>query len=361
MKILALVTDAYGGHGGIACFNRDLLRALSLVPAVTRIEVLPRHGVTQGDLPSAKLHQHGARRPLAYIAAALKLALQLRPQLVFCGHMHLAPLAAVLAALLRRPLWLQVHGIEAWPHPGRWQRWAFEQATLVTAVSRHTRGRVLTWGRLAPHQVRVLPNTLHERFLAAPARRLPRPSESPRLLTVGRLSSAEHYKGHEQVLRILPQLRQHWPRLQYQIAGDGDDAPRLRELVRTLGLSDAVHFLGVVTDAALPNLYADADVFVMPSTGEGFGIVFLEAAACGLPVVGLRTAGAWDALLEGQLGAAVPADDDAALIAAILAALHQNPSANQPVLRFQRAAYQQHVAGLLQSMLHTPAPDFDHP
>src|SRR5712691_6628481 len=135
MNVLALVTDAFGGFGGIAQYNRDLFTALAGGGA--RVVVLPRLGrVDQSALPPGvrQLVPRGSK--LAYAAAALRAALAEGPHdVVFCGHLHLAPLAAVVARCIRRPLWLQLHGVEAWERPTPQRRWAAQRARLVTAVS----------------------------------------------------------------------------------------------------------------------------------------------------------------------------------------------------------------------------------
>jgi phosphatidylinositol alpha-1,6-mannosyltransferase len=138
------------------------------------------------------------------------------------------------------------------------------------------------------------------------------------LLTVGRLASTERSKGHEPIFAILPALRARFPDLVYVIAGDGDDRERLEARARELGLGqEAVRFLGYVPDDELPDLYRLADLFVMPSATEGFGIVYLEAAACGLRVLGGAGDGSNDAIQDARVGATVDPDDLDALLSAI--------------------------------------------
>ena len=116
------------------------------------------------------------------------------------------------------------------------------------------------------------------------------------LLTVGRLAATERYKGQDHVIAALSQLQAIESRdLIYLIAGEGDDRARLESLVAQHGVLDKVRFLGAIDNQALPDLYRAADLFVMPSTGEGFGISFVESMACGTPAFGLRDGGARDA------------------------------------------------------------------
>jgi phosphatidylinositol alpha-1,6-mannosyltransferase len=138
----------------------------------------------------------------------------------------------------------------------------------------------------------------------------------PVLLTVGRLDPNERYKGHEQIFAVLPALQTKFPSLVHVVAGEGKDRPRLEARAAALA-GDAVRFVGFVPEADLPDLYRTADLYVMPSTKEGFGIVYLEAAACGLRVVGGVGGGSADAVPNEEIGLLVDPDDGAALGAAI--------------------------------------------
>jgi len=237
-------------------------------------------------------------------------------------------LTALLAKIAKCRLWLQLHGVEAWHKPSNLIRWGAEQADWVTSVSRYTRRKFLEWANVAPEKVRVLPNTVDERFSPGP-----KPvelikrcglEEKKILLTVSRLSAGEHYKGQDRVIQIMPRLLQEHPNLIYVIAGDGDDRPRLETLAHEKGVDGCIRFIGKVPESELPDLYRMADLFVMPSSGEGFGISFLEAAASGLPVIGGNQDGSVDALQEGKMGQIVDPNNSVSLIQAILRGLDSN-------------------------------------
>lgn len=308
-RILALVTDAFAGKGGIARYNRDLLSAWARSAAV---HVVPRGGGPTADLPR-NLEQLGpVQSRILYALKAMAAAVRHRPTVVFCGHLFMAPLALVVARLVRARLVLQVHGIDAWTNPGGLRRWVIERADMILSVSRYTRSRLLSWASIDPERVVVLPNTVDERFVPgdrSTARAKFGFGSGPVILTVGRLDARERYKGHERVIDALPALLRSHPTLVYAIAGEGDDLDRLTERVGQTGLQGVVRFVGPVRDEDLPDLYRAADVFALPSTGEGFGIVFLEAMACGTPAVGLAVAGALDALQDGRLGDACAVDE----------------------------------------------------
>ena len=158
LSCLALVVDAFGGTGGIAQYNRDFLAALAASPTIAAVAVLPRQPGKPVSLPERITQTSPHPGKLRYTAGALIAALKYRPDVVFCGHLHLAPLAAAIARLVRARLIVQTHGIEVWPSPSRLRRLAVEAADLVLSVSRHTRAAVLAWADMPPERV-VAANT----------------------------------------------------------------------------------------------------------------------------------------------------------------------------------------------------------
>jgi phosphatidylinositol alpha-1,6-mannosyltransferase len=345
-RILALVTDAYGMRGGIARYNRDLFEALA--GSGTEILVLPRHGSADGLTLPAGIRQFPAvlDRP-RFCLASLGAAWRCRPvDVVFCGHVFMAPFAHLVARLTGARYWIQAHGTEVWTDRRDLVRRSIEAADMVTTVSRVTRRLLLDWVDLAPDRVRVLPNTVNDRFTPGPLseamRARLRLGPGPVLLTVGRLSSTERYKGHEQIFATLPILRQRFPALVHVVAGDGDDRARLeRRATELTGDRHAVRFLGYVPEEELPDLYRLADLFVMPSSDEGFGIVYLEAAACGLRVVGGTGGGSGDAIPDDRVGVVVDPNDQTALVEAIALSLGRgrvDPGAIEPYRRPHFAA-----------------------
>lgn len=320
-RILALLTDAWGAGGGIAQFNRDWIAAACAAGATVDVLARGAADVAAGPPPSGARVIGARLGRLAFTRRAFSAA-RAQPDLVFCGHLHLAPVAAWVARRAGCPWWLQLHGIEAWARPGTLRRTAAARADLLVAVSRCTRHRALAWWDGEPWRARVLPNTVDPLFAPGPrdaalASRLGI-DDGPVLLTVGRLAASEAYKGHDRVLRALPALAARFPGLRYVIAGDGDDRPRLERLARELGVDERVRFTGVVAHADLPGLYRLADAFAMPSTGEGFGIAFLEAMACGVPALGLAGDGSVDALGDGELGLVVEENALAAELARLV-------------------------------------------
>jgi glycosyltransferase involved in cell wall biosynthesis len=167
-------------------------------------------------------------------------------------------------------------------------------------VSHYTALRMKMWA-MDPARLRIVPDTVDGEAFRPVAARAAR-TNAPLLLTVARLDAAERSKGVDHVIRVLPTLRDRFPGIRYAVAGTGNDVERLRRLAAEMGVADAVQFLGAVSDDDLPALLSRSDLFVMPSRKEGFGIVFIEALACGTPVVACGLEGSRDALLDGRLG-----------------------------------------------------------
>jgi phosphatidylinositol alpha-1,6-mannosyltransferase len=321
LNMLALVTDAWGGRGGIAQYNRDFLGALARCAEVGTITVLPRAAPDAVDLP-VKVHQAPPRGSVAsYVLSSTWTALRQPVDAVFCGHLFMAPLAWALARLKGAKLVVQAHGVEVWRAPTPLRRRATDAADLALGVSRHTRASIASWSTLAPERLIVVPNTVSGAFTPgegdALRRRLGLGGKRV-LLTVGRMWAVEREKGHDRVIGLLPRLIVAGQDVVYVVIGDGDDRPRLEALAHQHGVVERLLFLGPADQETTVEAYRMADVFLMPSRQEGFGIAFLEAMACGTPAVGLAVGGTRDALADGELGGLVDEEQLSATVLAIL-------------------------------------------
>jgi asparagine synthase (glutamine-hydrolysing) len=356
LRIAALITNAYGGTGGIAKFNRDLLSALAAMPEVAQVMATPRLVQYEPEpIPAKVLFDRAAARGKS--AYALRLLRQVlargKTDLILCGHINLLPLAWLASRLTGCPFALVVHGIEAWqPHRSSFVRALLPRTHLIVAVSRYTVQRMRAWLGVAESRFHILPNCVDlETFAPRPrnAALVQRFGLAGRrvLLTVGRLVSQEGYKGFDEVIEVLPELAREMPDLVYVIVGDGDDRPRLQTKARSLGVAERVVFTGFVSEAEKIDLYNLADVYVMPSRGEGFGIVYLEAMASGVPTIGSVLDGSRDALRYGQLGLLVDPRDRQQIVHAIrdaIVAPHGRPAGLE---YFGVEAHRQRVAHLV--------------
>jgi len=330
MRVLLITSDAYGSNGGIALYNRDLVQALCALPDVEEIVIIAR--VVQfaplGIPTRVRFHCEATRGKPAFVAAALAVGHE-HFDLIICGHINLLPVAAMLRWRQKSPLVLLAYGVDVWK-PTYWlNRRLMACVDAVWAISAITRDRMNSWSKLSDHRYYLLPNAIHlERYGLAPRRAdlIERFGLVGRkvLLTLGRLSAADRYKGIDEVLEVMPTLLGRQPDLTYLIAGDGDDRARLEAKARDLGVSSHVVFTGFVQENDKADMFRLADVFVMPGRGEGFGFVFLEAMACGVPVVASRLDGSLEAVLSGSLGRAVNPDDPENIVEAICEALTES-------------------------------------
>ena len=316
MRVLLLATDAWGGYGGIALYNRDLATALATPDDVEEVLVIPR--VVRTDLrgipPKVRFLSEAARGPLPYVRA-IAHARSERPDLVVCGHLNLLPVAC---AITSHPI-LMIYGIDAWKrqHSALRNRLLHRSAAVVS-ISELTRDRFLDWsGYRGP--THILPNAIHAEQYGIREKRADlvaryRLAGKRVLLTVGRLASEERYKGFDEVLEVLPELPAD---VVYIIAGGGDDEARLQRKAESLGIADRVAFTGLFPEEEKPDLYSLADIYVMPSRGEGFGFVILEALASGVPVIASKHDGGREAVLGGKLGLLVDPANPAEIAAAI--------------------------------------------
>ena len=337
MRLLTLVTDAYGGLGGIAKFNRDLLAALCSHPAVSEVVALPRvesaEPFSKDAFPTGLRYRSETAGEKGHYALAVMKALATEGGFdgVVCGHLNLLPLGALAARLKRAPLLLIIHGIDAWEPPSggvmaRLARRALPSVDAFVAVSGVTKERFLGWSGLLEETGYVVANCIDASGFGPGSKRpdlLARYGLEGRtiLFTLGRMSAAERYKGFDEVLEVLPAVAADVPDIAYLIAGDGDDRARLEQKAADLGVADRVVFAGYVPETEKADHYRLADAFVMPGRGEGFGIVYLEALACGVPVVASALDASREAVRDGLLGQVVDPDDADEIRVGILAAL----------------------------------------
>lgn len=329
MKILLLTSDAFGGHGGIAQYNRDLIAALSDLPEVEEIVAIPRYIPRSVEKLPPKLNYcvEGAGGKIRYIKAVIK-AMRGKFDLVICGHINLLALAWMASIKNRSPLVVLVYGIDVWqPHKSLLVRVLLSRVDAFWTISEITRDKMVAWSKISTAHFHLLPNAIAlDRYGVAPkdAALTERYGLSKRkvMMILARLASYERYKGVDELLEIMPILLTREPQLVFLVAGDGDDRPRLEQKAKMLGIADGVVFAGYVREQEKAAHFCLADNFVMPGRCEGFGFVFLEAMACGVPVVASSLDGSREAVRFGELGKVVNPDDRVALTEAIILTLN---------------------------------------
>jgi glycosyltransferase involved in cell wall biosynthesis len=318
--------NMYGPKGGIQVYSQFLFKALRRCYPDKRYSVFAKHdsngsrGIpAAGEPRNVRFHSGGAWPPMlrtaAFAGQIVGLGVLERPELIISTHLNFTRAAYLLKRVFGIPYWAVAHGIEAWDIREAGLQRAIRAADRILAVSKYTRDRLLDGLQLDPSRVSVLPNTFDsESFRIGPKpqsllRRYKLMKGQPIILTVSRLVASEQYKGYDRILRALPEIRHQIPNVHYIIAGHGDDRARVEELISELALEESVTLTGYISDDELCDHYNLCDVFAMPSKREGFGIVYLEALACGKPTLAGNKDGAVDALCNGELGALVDPDD----------------------------------------------------
>ncbi|WP_051470036.1 glycosyltransferase [Fischerella sp. PCC 9605] len=367
--------DIFEFKGGIQTYSTFLLEALQRLYPKIEYEVFLKHD-TQclanfSFISNTRFHFAGtspiALRTLVYATQILGRGLWKHPSLVIASHLNFTVAAYLLKRLIGTPYWTVAHGVEAWNIKSPALKTALHHADRILAVSNHTRDRLLKEQQLDPTKVSLLPNTFDvNRFQIAPKpqhllNRHQLTRDQLVILTVARLDSSERHKGYDQILKALPEIRRQIPNIHYILVGKGKDRPRVEQLITQLGLQDCVTLAGFIPDCELCDYYNLCDVFAMPSKCEGFGIVYLEALACGKPVLAGNQDGAIDALCQGELGALVDPDNVADICQTLIKILqgnYPNPLMYQPQTLLQKvndiygfAHFQQRLAELLQ---HSP-------
>ncbi|MDJ0736906.1 MAG: glycosyltransferase family 4 protein [Nostocaceae cyanobacterium] len=261
-----------------------------------------------------KFHYFKSQLPLwgrlVMTAVLLKYLLQQRPQHVFCGHIKLAPMVQILCRPLGIPYTVLTYGKEVWEPLPPQEKNALAKATNIWTISRYSRDRMCAANGINPNKVHMLPCVIDPQKFT-PGCKQPELLQkyglngSKVLMTVARLWSGDIYKGVDVTIRALGKIARVFPEVKYLVIGRGDDQPRLAQLAKDLGVSDRVVFAGFVPTEDLIEHYRLADAYVMPSQ-EGFGIVYLEAMACGVPVLSGDDDGSADPLQDGKLGWRVP-------------------------------------------------------
>jgi len=360
--------EVFKQEGGIQSYVKDIFRAYSGSGQGYQAEVLLLRDSPECANPFAsdilKFHYLQSRSPqlsrIKMAGALLKLLLHRRPQQVFCGHIKLAVLIQTLCQPLGIPYTILTYGKEFWEPLSDKERRALAGAKEIWTISRYSRDRACAANGIDPQKVRMLPCAIDgDKFTPGPKQ--PELVEkyglkdAKVLMTVARLWSGDIYKGVDVTIRALPQIAQAFPEVKYLVIGRGDDQPRLAQLAQDLGVSDRVVFAGFVPTEQLIAHYRLADAYIMPSQ-EGFGIVYLEAMACGVPVLSGDDDGSADPLQDGKLGWRVPHRNPEAVAAACLEILQGNDKRcdgewlrEQAIALFGIEAMQKQLLSLVQS------------
>ena len=360
MKIV-LVALEWSAKGGLEILTGQVAHALQemghdvKVFSVYDSEVNLICGIKSTPLaPRSRLFYRAGRRfNLLGINARLRVAATCPDiDLIILGHAQLMKAFAPLLSGDKRPrhslLW--AHGIDVWGQPGRILAPYLAGLDAVVSVSEFTARRLSEDAGF--NRIVVIPNFVDTDFFT--------PVKNPALirrnevLICSRLALEGSNKGHEVLFRALPLAEAMCgSQLRIRVIGDGDGRPRLEALARDLQVANRVTFSGRVSYADLREAYQECGVFVLPSrvierptdywSGEGFGLVYAEAAACGRPVLASTHGGAAETLIDGRTGFLIDPCSPAA-VAGGIAKLVTNPIKADDMGRAGRLMVQERVS-----------------
>ncbi|MFK8182347.1 MAG: glycosyltransferase family 4 protein [Phormidesmis sp.] len=334
MKHVFVFIEVFGCEGGIQSYIQDILKSYEQLASQTTMQAdvfLLRDPDILHPLQGGSLsYRYFKKGPTMAdrIRFTLSLAAYLirhRPDHVFCGHINLAVMVRQLCRPLGIPYTVLTYGKEVWYELTAREQTALQDAKRIWTISRYSRDLSHQANNVPKEKFDMLPCVVDGSLFTpgpAPASLTERYhlQNSRVLVTVARLWPGDIYKGVDVTIRALPKIAKNFPNVKYVVIGRGDDQPRLAELAQSLGVADRVVFAGFVPDEALIDHYRLADVYVMPSK-EGFGIVYLEAMACGVPVIAGDDDGSADPVQDGRVGWQVPHRDPDAVAAACIEAL----------------------------------------
>jgi phosphatidylinositol alpha-1,6-mannosyltransferase len=334
MKVCFLYTDAFSKRGGIQSFNKAILISLHQLSFDYELDVraisLIDDCCDERYFLTKKFKSFKNRKVLFFIYSFINAY---RSDILIFSHINYYLLGVLIKLFYpNKKILLTVHGIEVWKSFSGYKLKFLNQINLILSVSNFTKNQILLHNsNISPEKIIVFPNTIDPYF------NVPKIFKKPQYLldrfgidtgtkvifSLSRIDSSELYKGYDITLRALYTLKDKIGRYIFILGGKADfvEKNRINKLISDYGLENSVLFSDVIDDSELSDFFLMSDLFVMPSKKEGFGIVFIEAIAHGVPVIGGNTDGSVEALLNGKIGYLVDPNDFVELSKTIMHAL----------------------------------------
>ncbi|MDO8557210.1 MAG: glycosyltransferase family 4 protein [Candidatus Jorgensenbacteria bacterium] len=312
MKTLFLVSNL-NNVGGIQRYCRDFLSALSESSSVSKVEL-------KKSSPFWKI---------VFIITACAAIFKNSPRLIVCAHINFSPLCHFLRKVFGVEYIVLTYGIEVWNIKSSLKKKSLRSAQKIITISQFTKRKLTEQFPELESKISIVSNAVDGAEFSIDSK----PDDISRklgvtgnkvVLTVCRLSAQETYKGYEKIIGILPAIIKEIPDVKYVLAGSGNDSDHIRSMVHNLQLDKYVIMPGYVPDGELASYYNLCDAFIMLSKSEGLGFVFLEALACGRPVIAGNQDGSREAVLNGEIGVLVDPDNDDEITRAIVDVLKGN-------------------------------------
>lgn len=348
-SVLFLNLTAFSQTGGIERFNKCLLKALTELDdeGVTDSKSISAYDTVVVDqyYPAEK-YKGFAGSKVSFILNAVAQARKY--DIILLGHVNMAVVGVLIKKIYpAKQLILITHGIDVWRPLSGFKAKVLQLADKILSVSHFTRDKVLTLHNVPAEKVTVFPNTI-DPFFPMPESVMRRDELRGRyglektdfvIYTLTRLSATELFKGYDKVIAAVANIAREYKSVKYVIAGkyDAGEKQRIDALVSHYGVQEHVVLTGFLKEEELVAHYQMADLYIMPSKKEGFGIVFIEAIVCGVPVVAGNADGSVDALLGGETGLLVNPDSEAEIEQALRKSIEHNIRADEALLKARRA------------------------
>ncbi|HUN21919.1 MAG TPA: glycosyltransferase family 4 protein [Anaerolineales bacterium] len=300
MEKIVIYAPNYDSFGGIARYTRTLTRALNELDYF--VDVISLHDTLFQNYPNLRVIPCQSNR-LTMLYWGIRHSITQQPAFIWATHPNFASFLLLSRVFSMRSKTLAtIHGIDAWHTLSPIRAWALSNLHHIFSDSAYTFHEFIKQNPQIKAPTSVLPLCLDKNLANNNSSRLNENRTRIKFLSVSRLSKSENYKGHRSVLNALSVLKDKYPNIAYQIVGDGDQRHELEIYARTLELDAHVQFLGNVSDTTLAEIYQQSDIFILPSTGEGFGLVFLEAMFYQLPIIAANSTATPEVVVNGETG-----------------------------------------------------------
>lgn len=298
---LVLSTDIYGGRGGIALYNKHLIKALSRNKKIKKITSIPRRIFYEiENIPNKVVFKREASNSkLNYFFFFFKYFLKKNNHdIIFCCHIHLLPFAWLLSLKYKCPLVLVIYGEEAWkPTRYKFANFLCRKINFLITIRHFTAKKFVKWSkfRIKKSNYFYLPNCIEENKYGLKSKNIKlvkkyNLKKKKIIISCGRLDVEDKYKGVDEIIEILGDLSQKVKDLIYIVIGDGDDKIRLEEKVKFLKVDHLIIFTGRLSEKEKIDHYKLGNLLAMPGSRKSFDrypyrFVFLEGLASGMQVV----------------------------------------------------------------------------
>lgn len=296
---LVLSTDVYGGRGGIAQYNRHLVKALCEISEIKEITVIPRKIFYNLEkIPSKVIFKKEfSNSKLKYIIYFFKLIFKKKTyDIIFCNHIHLLPFAWLLKLKYKCELVLIIYGEEAWnPTKYKLANFLSKKINYLISIRHYTAKKFVKWSKfkIKKNNFFYLPNCIDHNDYGINLKNkklVKKYSKNKIIISCGRLDVEDRFKGIDEILEILEDLSKKIKNLIYIVIGDGDDRKRLQEKAKILNVENLVIFKGHLSDKEKIDYLRLGNLMAMPGRRKNFDrypfrFVFLEALASGMQVI----------------------------------------------------------------------------